>query len=83
MEHGAPYNRSAWLDKADIWRSKTNDGSMNKFVNIDPKDCALKLEDSHHVLISGYLQGFTLGTRKRGKKGFIIWLVLAVSLTKV
>ncbi|KAI4223765.1 MAG: hypothetical protein LQ349_007366 [Xanthoria aureola] len=66
MEHGAPYNRSAWLDKADIWPSKTNDGSMNKFVNIDPKDCALKLEDSHHVLISGYIQGFTLGTRKRG-----------------
>ena len=83
MEHGPLYDPSAWLNKADIWRSKTNDGSMNKFVNIDPKDSGLKLEDSHHVLISGYIQGFTLGTRKRGKKGFIIWLVLAVSLTKV
>ncbi|KAI4258647.1 MAG: hypothetical protein L6R42_004979, partial [Xanthoria sp. 1 TBL-2021] len=64
MEHGPPYKPFAWLDKTDIWRSKTNDGSMNKFVNIDPKDPGLELEDSHHMLISGYIRGFTLGTRK-------------------
>ena len=83
MEHGPPYDPSVWLHKRDIWRSITNDGSMNKFVNIDPKDCGLKLEDSHHMLIIGYIQGFTLGTRKRGKNGFIILLVPAFSLTKV
>ncbi|KAL8956974.1 MAG: hypothetical protein Q9193_005637, partial [Seirophora villosa] len=64
IEHGPPYKPLTWLNKTDIWRSITNDGSMDKYVNIDPKDPDLKLEDSHHILISGYIRGFTLGTRK-------------------
>ena len=70
MEHGSPYKPSAWMDKTDIWQSKTNDGSMDKFVNIDPKDFGLKLDDDHNILISAYIQGFTLGTRRLGKQGF-------------
>lgn len=83
MEHGPPYKPFAWLDKTDIWRSKTNDGSMNKFVNIDPKNPGLKLEDCHHILIGGYIQGFTLGTRKWGKMILTILLILAIPLTKI
>ncbi|KAL8669048.1 MAG: hypothetical protein Q9168_006348 [Polycauliona sp. 1 TL-2023] len=66
IEHGPPYKPRShvWLDKTDIWRSNTNDGSMDKYVNIDPKDPDLKLDDSQHILISRYIRGFTLGTRK-------------------
>lgn len=67
VEYGPPYDHLSWLDKTDVWRSETNDGSMNKFVNLDPKNPNLELEDSHYVLLCRYLRGFTLGTRKWGK----------------
>ena len=41
---------------------------MAKFVNIDPRNPQLELEDEHYLLLNHYIRGFTIGTRKRGKR---------------
>lgn len=65
MRSGIP--QGPWLDKSDVWPSETSDGSMIKFVNIDPKDSQDKLENIHFQLLTCYIRGFTLGTRRWGK----------------
>ncbi len=65
MKSGIP--QGPWQDKSDVWPSETSDGSMIKFVNIDPKNSQLQLENIHYQLLTCYIRGFTLGTRRWGK----------------